>query len=57
MMPINRDMIREMQQAVLKRCEERIQRAGLTADGCYREASVGAPTRGVTGTMRSRHGL
>lgn len=56
-MPINREMIREMQQAVLKRCEERIQRAGLTADGCYREASVSAPTRGVTGTMRSRHGL
>lgn len=57
MMPINRDTIREMQLAVLRRCEQRIEKAGQTPDGCYREAGRGASTRGVTGAMRSRHGL
>jgi hypothetical protein len=57
LMPINREVIREMQLAVLRRCEERIEKAGQTADGCYREAGKSVPTRGVTGAMRSRHGL
>jgi hypothetical protein len=57
MMPIDRDKIREMQVAALRRCGDRIERAGQTADGCYREAGKSASTRGLTGGMRARHGL
>jgi hypothetical protein len=57
LMPINRDMIREMQLAVLRRCEQRIEKAGQTAGGCYREAGKSTSTRGATGALRSRHGL
>jgi hypothetical protein len=56
-MPINRDIIRELQLAVLRRCEERIEKAGQTSSGCYCEANKSVATRGVTGAMRSRHGL
>ncbi len=56
-MSINRDKIREMQVAVLRRCEDRIKRAGYTPAKCYHEAGKTAPTRGITGAMRSRHGL
>jgi hypothetical protein len=56
-MAINRDTIREMQIAVLRRCGERIERSGYTAAECHREAGRCASTRGVTGALRSRHGL
>ena len=56
-MSVNRDKIREMQLAVLRRCGDRIERAGYTAADCYHEAGKAAPIRGVTGAMRSRHGL
>jgi hypothetical protein len=57
MMPTIRDKIRELQGAVLRRCEERIERTGRTSVGHYREASRKEAERGVTGGMRSRHGL
>jgi hypothetical protein len=56
-MPIDRDKIREMQLAVLRRCGNRIERAGYSPGECYREAGRAASTRGITGAMRSRHGL
>jgi hypothetical protein len=56
-MPIDRGKIREMQLAVLRRCGNRIERAGYTPADCYREASEAAPARGFTGAFRSRHGL
>lgn len=57
MMPIDRDLIRELQCAVLRRCEERLKKTGRTSAGHYREAGKKAAERGVTGGMRSRHGL
>ena len=57
MMPIDRDKIREMQVAVLRRCGDRIERAGYTAAECYHAAGKGASTPGLTGGMRSKHGL
>lgn len=56
-MPINRDKIREMQLAVLRRCGDRIERAGYTPAECYRVADQTTTTRGFTGGMRARHGL
>ena len=56
-MPINRETLREMQLVVLRRCGDRIERAGYTPGECNREAGKAATTRGITGAMRSRHGL
>lgn len=56
-MTIDRDKIREMQVAVLRRCGDRIERAGYTAAECYHAAGKGASTPGLTGGMRSKHGL
>jgi hypothetical protein len=56
-MAIDRNKIREMQLAVLRRCGERIERAGYTAAEHYREAGHCGSKRGVTGAMRSRYGL
>jgi len=57
LMPIDRDKIRKMQVAVLRRCGSRIEKAGYTPAECFREASQAIPARGFTGALRSRHGL
>ncbi|HIH03599.1 MAG TPA: hypothetical protein HA263_07055 [Methanoregulaceae archaeon] len=57
MMPPSRELIKEMQCAVLRRCAERIERTGRTSVGHYREAGRKEADRGVTGGVRSRHGL
>ena len=56
-MPPSRDLIRELQGAVLRRCEERIERSARSSVSHYREAGRKEAERGVTGGMRSRHGL
>ncbi len=57
MVPIDRDLIRELQNTVLRRCEERIASTGRTSVSHYREAGRQVAERGITGGMRSRHGL
>jgi hypothetical protein len=57
MMPEKTDLIRELQTAVLRRCEERIERSKKTGAGCYSEAGNTAATTGITGILRSRHGM
>lgn len=57
MVPIDRDLIRELQNTVLRRCEERIARTGRSSISHYREAGRTTAERGITGGMRSRHGL
>ncbi|HOT93573.1 MAG TPA: hypothetical protein PK089_00055 [Methanoregulaceae archaeon] len=57
MTPVDPDPIRTLQEAVLRRCEERIARAGRTAAGCYHEAARRTATGGFTGGMRARYGL
>ncbi len=56
-MPVDRALVRTLQEAVMRRCEERIARAGRTGAGCYHEASRGTTPGGLTGGMRARHGL
>ncbi|NLX49232.1 MAG: hypothetical protein GXY82_05050 [Methanospirillum sp.] len=56
-MPFDVDKIREMQLAVLRRCGDRIERAGYTPSECYRLADQRASMRGFTGGVRARHGL
>ncbi len=57
MVPIDRDLIRKLQNTVLSRCEERIATTGRSSISHYREAGRKAAERGITGGMRSRHGL
>ncbi|MGD9936324.1 MAG: hypothetical protein AB7S61_02475 [Methanoregulaceae archaeon] len=56
-MPVDRDLVRTLQEAVVRRCEERIARAGRTGAGCYHEAGRRTATAGFTAGMRARHGL
>ena len=57
MTPIHRDLIRTLQSAVLRQCEERIDKAGKTGVTCYHDAGYRATKTGVTGLIRTRHGL
>jgi hypothetical protein len=59
MMPADRNvnMIRELQTAVLRRCEERIEKAGRSSGSYYHEAGRRGAEHGFTGGIRSRHGL
>lgn len=57
LMAIDRQKIREMQLAVLRRCGERIERAGYAPSECFQMANQEILKRGFTGAMRSRHGL
>lgn len=56
-MAIDRQKIREMQLAVLRRCGERIERAGYAPSECFQMANQEISKHGFTGAMRSRHGL
>jgi hypothetical protein len=57
MVSIDRDLIRELQTTVLRRCEERIARTGRSSISHYHEAGRKTADHGITGGMRSRHGL
>ncbi len=57
MVSIDRDLIPELQNTVLLRCEERIASTGRSSVSHYREAGRKSADRGITGGMRLRHGL